>query len=110
MAEFRFSGGDGSGGMPVRATGRSQETVSYDPERSVHAIVHQQAQAAPQATAIIFDDHSITYGELDTLSDALAAYLIDRGVTKGDIVCLFVPRSLETIVAMLAILKAGAAY
>ena len=110
MAEFRFSGADGSAAASGRATDRSRETVPYDPERSVHAIVHQQAQAAPQATAIVFDDHAITYGELDTLSDALAAYLIDQGVTKGDIVCLFVPRSLETIVAMLAILKAGAAY
>ncbi|WP_457580744.1 non-ribosomal peptide synthetase [Ensifer canadensis] len=107
MAEFRLSGADGSA---ITAVGRSQETVHYDPERSVHAIVHQQAQAAPQATAIVFDEHSITYRELDLMSDALAAYLVDAGVTKGDIVCLFVPRSLETIVAMLAILKAGAAY
>lgn len=110
MAEFRFSGADGSATTSGDTTGRSQETVHYDPERSVHAIVQQQARAAPQATAIVFDDHAITYGELDQLSDALAAYLIDNGVGRGDIVCLFVPRSLETIVAMLATLKAGAAY
>lgn len=110
MAEFRFSGTDGSAGFSGGTTARSRETVHYDPQRSVHAIVRQQARAAPQATAVIFGDQAITYGELDALSDALAAYLIDQGVGKGDIVCLFVPRSLETIVAMLATLKAGAAY
>lgn len=110
MAEFRFSGTDSSEAASGAATGRSREAVHYDPQRSVDAIIRQQAQAAPQATAIVFEDRAITYGELDVLSDALAAYLIDNGVGKGDIVCLFVPRSLETVVAMLATLKAGAAY
>ena len=110
MAEFRFFGAEDSAVKSGRVTGRSQETVHYDPEHSVHAVVHRHAQAAPQATAIVFDDHSISYGELELMSDALATYLIDAGVTKGDIVCLFVPRSLETIVAMLATLKVGAAY
>lgn len=110
MAEFRFSEPDGSAAMSGGAAGRSRETLHYDPDHSVHAVVHQQAQAAPLATAIVFDDHSITYGELDLMSDLLAAYLMGQGVKKGDIVCLFVPRSLETIVAMLATLKAGAAY
>lgn len=110
MAEFRFSGTDGSATASEGTTGRSRDVVHYDPQSSVHAIVRQQARAAPHATAIVFEDRAISYGELDRLSDALAAYLIDQGVGKGDIVCLFVPRSLDTVVAMLATLKAGAAY
>src|SRR5690606_24364972 len=52
----------------------------------------------------------LTYRKLDTISSALAQELIRHGVVKGDIVGLFLPRSLNTIIAQLAILKAGAAY
>ncbi|NVD40193.1 non-ribosomal peptide synthetase [Ensifer sp. HO-A22] len=90
--------------------GRSPAKLHYNRDRSLQDYVRQHASAAPEATAIVFDDRSGSYGELDRLSDALAAHLVAEGVGKGDIVCLFVPRSLDSVVAMLAILKAGAAY
>src|SRR5262249_25143889 len=79
-------------------------------DRSLHDMVRQQAAAAPSAKAIVFGDVSITYGELDRISDGLAVYLNALGVAKGDAVGLFLPRSLGTNVAQLAILKAGGAY
>ena len=84
--------------------------VRYDKARGIPEIVRQHAISAPDTIAVISDDTRLTYRELDRLSDALAAYLIDSGVEKGDVVCLLVPRALTTVVAKLAILKAGAGY
>ncbi|QEE45378.1 non-ribosomal peptide synthetase [Rhizobium sp. WL3] len=82
----------------------------YDRSRAVPEIVKGHAAAFPDALAIICDDARLTYSELDALSDGLATYLVSCGVEKGDVICLLVPRSLETVVAKLAILKAGAGY
>ncbi|CAH0342914.1 non-ribosomal peptide synthetase [Rhizobium sp. CECT 9324] len=84
--------------------------IQYDKTRSVSDIVKQHAFGKPEAIAIISDDTQMTYRELDRLSEALASYLVDCGVQKGDVVCLLVPRALTTVVAKLAILKAGGAY
>lgn len=82
----------------------------YDRKKSVPDVVRRHALMQPEAIAIICDDARLSYGELDKISDSLAAYLLSCGVKKGDVVCLLVPRSLETVIAKLAILKAGAGY
>ena len=53
---------------------------------------------------------SLTYAELETRSSQLAHLLRDRGVGRGDRVGLFFPKSVESVVAMLGVLKAGAVY
>ncbi len=98
---------NGAGILPDKG---HQERAHYDRRRSVHDIFRQQARLYPDARALVFGEASLTYRELDLLSDGLAAYLLARGVGKGDIVALLVPRALSTVVAKLAILKAGAAY
>jgi len=85
-------------------------SMHYDRNRCLHDMVHAQAEAAPQATALVFGDTTVSYRDLDRLSDALATYLIKLGVRKADIVGLFLPRSLNAIICKLAILKAGGAY
>ncbi|MDK4740182.1 non-ribosomal peptide synthetase [Rhizobium sp. CNPSo 3464] len=84
--------------------------MHYDRDRNLYDMVHEQALAAPHATAVVFGDSALSYRELDRLSDSLAAYLVKLGIRKADIVGLFLPRSLNAIVCKLAILKAGGAY
>ena len=71
----------------------------------------QQAKQQPQAIALIDGEQSLTYRELDQQSNALAHDLIDQHqVTADTLIGLCFERSTEMLVAMLAILKAGAAY
>ena len=65
----------------------------------------------PNRPAVV-DTHgaSLTYAELQTQSDALAGYLIDRGVRAGDRVAVAVPKGLHAISSFFGIMKAGAAY
>ncbi|WIN00178.1 amino acid adenylation domain-containing protein [Actinoplanes oblitus] len=69
-----------------------------------------QVARTPNATALIGDDVTLTYAELDARSDALARWLIGRGAGPEDIVALSFPRSVHWVVAMLAVTKAGAAF
>ncbi len=61
-------------------------------------------------TAFVFGDRTLSYAELDNWSNAIAQDLQDQGVNPGDTVGVWYPRSLELPVAILGILKAGAAY
>jgi non-ribosomal peptide synthetase-like protein len=63
-----------------------------------------------EKAAFIFKDQSITYKDLDNWSNQIASFLKEKGVKSGDKVGLWYPRSLELPVAILGILKAGAAY
>ncbi|MGV9292403.1 amino acid adenylation domain-containing protein, partial [Streptomyces sp. NPDC003719] len=69
-----------------------------------------QAEATPDAVALICDGIRITYDELNTGANRLARLLVERGAGPEHIVALALPRSPEMITALLAVLKAGAAY
>lgn len=64
----------------------------------------------PDAIAIRDGERSIGYAQLETMSAAVAAGLRDRGVVSGDIVALDAQRGADAVIAMLAILRCGAAY
>lgn len=64
----------------------------------------------PEAPAVEFQGEAVTYGELDRRSSALARTLIDGGVVPGDRVGLWLHKSIESVIAIHGILKAGAAY
>ncbi|MGI9583994.1 MAG: condensation domain-containing protein, partial [Acidimicrobiia bacterium] len=81
-----------------------------DDERTVHAFVEEQARSTPDATAVATASTSISYRRLDERANALAHDLVTRGVEPGDLVGVHVQRSIDTITAFLAVLKAGAAY
>ncbi|MFC5286679.1 amino acid adenylation domain-containing protein [Actinokineospora guangxiensis] len=66
--------------------------------------------AAPDSTAVLFEGVSLTYRELDARAERLARHLVGLGTGPERLVALAVPRSPEQVVAMLAVLKAGAAY
>ncbi|MEV2279489.1 amino acid adenylation domain-containing protein, partial [Nocardiopsis sp. NPDC049922] len=76
----------------------------------LHGLVEAQADCSPEATAIVFGDRSLTYGEVEASANRLAAHLAEQGVGRGDVIGLYVERSPEMVVGLLAVLKAGAAY
>jgi amino acid adenylation domain-containing protein/non-ribosomal peptide synthase protein (TIGR01720 family) len=74
------------------------------------AMFAEQAARTPDNAAVVFDGHVLTYLELDAAANRMARHLIASGVAPGGVVALAVPRSLELLVAMYAVHKAGAAY
>ncbi|MGW1954891.1 amino acid adenylation domain-containing protein [Streptomyces sp. NPDC001920] len=76
----------------------------------VVAAFRAQAEATPTAVALRFADGTLTYGELQDRSDRLARALVERGVTPESVVGLAMQQSASLVVAMLAVLTAGAAY
>ncbi|MGP4971774.1 non-ribosomal peptide synthetase [Psychrobacter aquimaris] len=85
--------------------------TDYPKDKQIHYLFHKQAQLYPQRIAIIHNGREISYQELDRRSTDLALYLQEvEGIKKGDRVALFLEKSLESIVSILAILKCGAIY
>ena len=76
----------------------------------LHAWFEQQAQQHPQALALTCGTQSLTYGEVNARANQLAHALIDAGVRPGMLVGLCLERANHLVVAILGILKAGAAY
>ena len=74
------------------------------------ALLEQAMAATPDAPAVTFGDHTLSYGELDQRTVALAAVLRARGVERESLVAVALPRSLELVVGLVAILRAGGAY
>jgi non-ribosomal peptide synthetase-like protein len=64
----------------------------------------------PSSTALVFGEQSLSYEELNTRADTAAAHLLAAGIAAGDIVGLWLPRSLDLLVMQLGIAKAGAAW
>ncbi|NEE43212.1 AMP-binding protein, partial [Streptomyces sp. SID8455] len=70
----------------------------------------RQARSTPHGTAVVCEDTRLTFGELDRRVEALAGTLAARGAGPGTRVAVGLPRSTELVVALLAVLRTGAAY
>ena len=77
---------------------------------SVPELFAEQVGRAPEAVALVCEGRSLTYRELDEASDRLALVLAGQGAGPGRCVALLLPRSAEAVVAIVAVLKTGAAY
>ena len=77
---------------------------------TVVSIFEEQVKKTPNKIAAVCNDKTLTYDELNKKSNSLAHHLINNGIKPNDIICIMTNRSLETIIAMLGILKAGAAF
>jgi amino acid adenylation domain-containing protein len=77
---------------------------------TIPELFDRQAARTPEASAVTHKGQSLTYAELREKVDALCCELGRRGAQPGEIIGLALPRSLDLIVTMLAILKSGAAY
>ena len=78
--------------------------------QTIHERFEQQAAASPEAIAVSFADERLTYRELNEQANRLAHYLRSLGVGPETCVGILIARSLETVVAILAVLKAGGCY
>jgi amino acid adenylation domain-containing protein len=76
----------------------------------LHQLLEEAAERYPEKKAVVDRDRHFTYAELDRTSNRLARALIANGIQKGDRVGFYLKKSLESIVSMFAILKAGGVY
>ena len=73
-------------------------------------LLTESAQRTPEAIAVLFENETLRYGELDRLSDSLAHALVAEGVRPGDRVAFLLPKSPASLIAIHGILKAGGVY
>ncbi|MFJ9034843.1 amino acid adenylation domain-containing protein, partial [Streptomyces sp. NPDC102274] len=107
-----WSGAHDAGADAAR-TALTAQTAPTAPDArpaSVTDVFRERVAASPDAAAVKCGDTTLSYGELDRRTDRLAHALLERGVGTGSRVGLLLARSPEVVVAMLAVLKAGAAY
>jgi amino acid adenylation domain-containing protein len=86
------------------------QTERSFPEQSVAALVEEQVARTPDAIAVSFGSSEVTYRELNERANRSAHHLQASGVGPETIVAVFLDRSVELVVALLAVLKAGGAY
>ncbi|MBO5934295.1 MAG: amino acid adenylation domain-containing protein [Clostridia bacterium] len=84
--------------------------ISYASDSCVHELFELQAEKTPDSIAITGCDKVLTYRELNAEANAIAHSLIEKGISKGDIVAFRLSRKTYLVVSMLGILKTGAAY
>jgi amino acid adenylation domain-containing protein len=80
------------------------------PHTCIHQLFEQQVERCPDATAVISQGRSISYSDLNKRANQLANLLLGRGIQKECLIGLCVERGLGMIIALLGVLKAGAAY
>ncbi len=84
-------------------------SISY-PDDTVMHLFESMVEQDHSAFAAVFNGRCLTYEKLNKCANQLAHYLIDLGVTKGDIIGIHLDREFEMLIAVLGILKSGAAY
>ena len=85
-------------------------TAEFPQDRCIHQLIEQQIDRTPDAVAVVYENESITYRELDARANKLANVLVGLGVGPDVLVALHVRRSPELVLGALAIHKAGGAY
>ncbi|MFE4262813.1 amino acid adenylation domain-containing protein [Streptomyces sp. NPDC056883] len=85
-------------------------TVPYSDDTTVHQLFQDQVARTPDATAVTCGEEAVSYRELDMRANRLAHHLIDLGVRAEQRVPVCVERGIDAVVAVLGVLKAGAAY
>ncbi len=88
----------------------NKTAVPYPTDACVHQLFERRAAAAPDAIAIECDGEQLTYAELDARVNKLARYLITSGIRPGEVAGVYMERSVDLVVSLLAIWKAGATY
>ena len=82
----------------------------YPQERLIHELFEQQVARTPESVAVVCQEESLSYQELNRRANQLAHYLMAAGAGPEEIVGICLAGNLELVVSLLAVLKAGAAY
>jgi len=82
----------------------------YPREQSLHAAFEEQVERGSERVALVFEDQQLSFGELNERANRLAHYLRELGVGPDTVAGVFLERSVELMVALLGVLKAGGAY
>lgn len=83
---------------------------SYPQSKCLHEQFEEQVERTPDATALVYEEQQVSYRELNERANELAHELRDRAVGPETVVALLLERSVEMMVAILGVLKAGGAY
>src|SRR6185503_15960216 len=89
---------------------RNETHVAYPHSRGIHELFEEQVALAPDEPALTFDGQHLSYAELNSRANQLAHYLRQVGVKADTPIGVCLHRSVEMVVALLAILKAGGTY
>jgi len=84
--------------------------VDYPSDRCIHQLFEEQVAKTPDAIALVFEDQAITYRELNERANKLAHYLKKSNMKPETFVGIFIERSIEMIVGIMGVLKAGGTY
>ncbi len=84
--------------------------MHYPREKTIHELFEEQAHRTPDNTAVVFEGKQFTYEELNRRANQLARTLQAKGVQADQLVGIMTERSLEMVVGILGVLKAGGAY
>ena len=87
------------------------ETVHpYDKTATIIEQFCARAAESPDNTAVVYEDKSYTYAQVQELASRLAGYISRQGLGRGDVVAVFIPRSEYMVIASLGVMRAGCAY
>ena len=84
--------------------------IDYPKDKTITQLFEEQVEKTPDKIAVVFENRELTYKQLNEKSNQLAHYLIKNNINRGDFVGIMVNRSLEMIISILAVLKAGGTY
>ena len=90
--------------------GFNQTDSKYPENETIHGLFYKQVEEIPECTAVVYKDRALTYKELNHQANVLAKLLLENGIQEEEVILLRIERSVEMVVALLGILKSGAAY
>ena len=88
----------------------NQTTVEFPRDKTIKELFENRVSLTPNNTAVIYENQSSTYDELNKKANQLARYLVKVGIHKNDFVMIMVERSIEMMIAVYGVIKAGGAY
>ena len=83
---------------------------AYPKDQCIHQLFELQVERSPEAIAVVFEGRQLTYRRLNELANKIGSLLVERGFGAGSYVPILMDRNSNVAVAMLAAMKAGAAF